>query len=89
MLQTAPAPSAAPAAPGPSGGAGAGGRAAPQLAVSEEGLVFLGDLLRPRELRPTEALFQARQPPHPSRTKWTRRVPHPVLIGHAASLPPY
>ena len=22
----------------------------------------------------------------PSRTKWTRRVPHPVLIGHAASL---
>jgi len=27
-------------------------------------------------------------PPHlpPSRTKWTRRVPHPVLIGHAASL---
>ena len=21
-----------------------------------------------------------------SRTKWTRRVPHPVLIGHAASL---
>ena len=24
-----------------------------------------------------------------SRTKWTRRVPHPVLIGHAASLTPY
>jgi len=24
-------------------------------------------------------------PPYP-RTKWTRRVPHPVLIGHAASL---
>jgi hypothetical protein len=23
------------------------------------------------------------------RTKWTRRVPHPVLIGHAASLTPY
>jgi hypothetical protein len=22
---------------------------------------------------------------HPPRTKWTRRVPHPVLIGHAAS----
>ena len=22
------------------------------------------------------------------RTKWTRRVPHPVLIGHAASLTP-
>jgi hemoglobin-like flavoprotein len=25
----------------------------------------------------------------PSHTKWTRRVPHPVLIGHAASLTPY
>ena len=25
----------------------------------------------------------------PPRTKWTRRVPHPVLIGHAASLTPY
>ena len=24
--------------------------------------------------------------PPPSRTKWIRRVPHPVLIGHAASL---
>ena len=28
-------------------------------------------------------------PPPPSRTKWTRRVPHPVLIGHAAPLTPY
>jgi hypothetical protein len=28
-------------------------------------------------------------PSPPSRTKWTRRVPHPVLIGHAASLAPY
>jgi len=27
--------------------------------------------------------------PPPSRTKWTRRVPDPVLIGHAASLTPY
>jgi hypothetical protein len=26
------------------------------------------------------------EPSPPSRTKWTRRVPHPVLIGHAASL---
>ena len=25
-------------------------------------------------------------PPHTPRTKWTRRVLHPVLIGHAASL---
>ena len=29
------------------------------------------------------------KPPVPPRTKWTRRVPHPVLIGHAASLTPY
>jgi len=28
-------------------------------------------------------------PPPPLRTKWTRRVPHPVLIGHAASLTSY
>jgi hypothetical protein len=28
-------------------------------------------------------------PPHPHRTKWTPRVPHPVLIGHTASLTPY
>ena len=31
---------------------------------------------------------QARATPAP-RTKWTRRVPHPVLIGHGASLTPY
>jgi hypothetical protein len=37
-----------------------------------------------RTVRPPPA------PPLPrSRTKWTRRVPHPVLIGHAASLTPY
>ena len=29
---------------------------------------------------------RSRSSPPPSRTKWTRRVPHPVLIGHAASL---
>jgi len=28
-------------------------------------------------------------PPPPLRTNRTRRVPHPVLIGHAASLTPY
>jgi len=28
-------------------------------------------------------------PPPPPRTDRTRRVPHPVLIGHAASLTPY
>ena len=29
---------------------------------------------------------QVDAPPPPLRTNWTRRVPHPVLIGHAASL---
>ena len=29
---------------------------------------------------------RAPSPPPPPRTKWTRRAPHPVLIGHAASL---
>ena len=33
------------------------------------------------------AAGRCRPPPPPlPRTKWTRRVPHPVLIGHAASL---
>ena len=32
---------------------------------------------------------RARAPPPPRRTKWTRRVPHLVLSGHAASLTPY
>ena len=31
-------------------------------------------------------LRRASAGPPPPRTKWTRRVPHPVLIGHAASL---
>ena len=30
-----------------------------------------------------------RTPPPPSRTNWTCRVLHPVLIGHAVSLIPY
>jgi len=34
------------------------------------------------------ACLAAGAPPS-SRTKWTRRVPHPVLIGHAASLTAY
>jgi hypothetical protein len=33
-----------------------------------------------------EAAYREAYAPPPSRTKWTRRVPHPVLIGHAASL---
>jgi len=35
------------------------------------------------QLRKAEA---AAPPPSPPGTEWTRRVPHPVLIGHAASL---
>jgi hypothetical protein len=31
----------------------------------------------------------AKVPPPPLRTNRTRRVPHAVLIGHAASLTPY
>ena len=43
------------------------------------------------ELRGIEAAQAAPPPPPPpsSRTKWSRRVPHPVPIGHAASLTPY
>jgi hypothetical protein len=44
----------------------------------------------PRSAHPTHRTGTAfRPPPPPSCTKWTRRVPHPVLIGHAASLTPY
>jgi len=45
----------------------------------------LGALLRAgaAEERARAALLVS---PPPPRTKWTRRVPHPVLIGHAASL---
>ena len=35
--------------------------------------------------RTSGALGSKTPPPPPPRTKWTRRVPHPVLIGHAAS----
>ena len=44
--------------------------------------------LPPRTLAPARHA-PAPPPPPPPRTKWTRRVPHPVLIGHAASLTPY
>ena len=37
----------------------------------------------PGQLRTMTAITS----PPPSRTKWTRRVPHPVLIGHAALTP--
>jgi hypothetical protein len=41
----------------------------------------------PRRRGLSTAVFK--QEPPPPRIKWTRRVPHPVLIGHAASLTPY
>ena len=41
-----------------------------------------------RQLVPAVLRSRSRPPPSP-RTKWTRRIPHPVLIGHAASLTPY
>ena len=37
----------------------------------------------------TNALWNSWLRPPPFRTKWTRRVPHPVLIGHVSSLTPY
>jgi len=40
-----------------------------------------------RALRHLLACAATDPPPLTPRTKWTRRVPHPVLIGHAASLP--
>ena len=43
------------------------------LAAGQDGAAWLRRVLRPPA-------------PPPSRTKWTRRVPRPVLIGHAASL---
>jgi hypothetical protein len=44
-------------------------------------------LVLPSHVSPTRR--KAAPPPPPPRTKWTRRVPHPVLSGHAASLTPY
>ena len=41
-----------------------------------------------KDVQEREVLAQLPSPP-PPRTKWTRRVPHPVLIGHAASLALY
>ena len=38
--------------------------------------------------QPHPARWLPPPPTPPPRTKWTRRVPHPVLIGHAASLTP-
>jgi len=42
----------------------------------------------PRPARQRPALSPRPAAPSRPRTKWTRRVPHPVVIGHAASLTP-
>jgi hypothetical protein len=43
----------------------------------------------PPGLESTPGRVLTRTPPPSLCTKWTRRVPHPVPIGHAASLTPY
>ena len=59
------------------------------------GLAHLGVLRAMEDLNiPVDFIggtSQVLRPPPPLSpgTKWTRRVPHPVLIGHAASLTPY
>ena len=53
----------------------------------ERGALRLAEGLLRRALQ-CEGRLQVSLPP-PLRTKWTRRVPHPVLIGHAASFLPY
>jgi hypothetical protein len=55
-----------------------GGRLRAALAAQEEAWGLSRDGARP--------LMVGVHAPPPPRTKWTRRVPHPVLIGHAASL---
>ena len=54
--------------------------------MAAESLMIITRLSPPAALA---ALRVLPPPPPRSRTKWTRRVPHPVLIGHAASLTPY
>jgi hypothetical protein len=75
---------------------------APTLAADDGALPerwLLARALDAKSARPVIVMYpkasqlyslRARDPPPPTpRTKWTRRVPHPVLIGHAASLTPY
>jgi hypothetical protein len=51
----------------------------PPRAARERGAARWQTVYRRAELRELTS-----QSPPPPRTKWTRRVPHPVLIGHAA-----
>ena len=50
------------------------------------GKVILSKVILVQLLEGLSARPGGSRPPPPPRTKWTRRVPHPVLIGHAASL---
>jgi hypothetical protein len=75
--------------PGARGGARARVAAAPG-ALAGCAVVALAGLARPAgffaAVRALGPAVVREPPPRPPRTKWTRRVPHPVLIGHAASL---
>ena len=105
MMPAAPAPAAARAPAGPAGAAVrlCLAVASPDV-VRDAAAAVLADVAgadrpppAPRAGRPCRValgrqevlLHQRPPPPPPPRTKWTRRVPHPVLIGHAASLTPY
>ena len=77
---------------------GAGGRRSPHLSdghatdeahdLSEAELLPAAPSRAARARRAAPPVGAAGEHP-PPRTKWTRRVPHPVLIGHAASPTPY
>ena len=54
-----------------------------------EGIGLRRALLQAGQTQPHLPRAEESLNPPPPRTKWTRRVPHPVLIGHAASLTPY
>jgi len=58
-------------------------------AMDEEFLAAAVERGRFRWPPPPDAGPARPEVPPPPRTKWTRRVPHPVLIGHTASLAPY
>jgi hypothetical protein len=57
-------------------------KAAMPLALEAEAAARLGGAA----FEAAVAALNVAAPPPPPRTKWTRRVPHPVLIGHAAQV---
>ena len=71
---------------------GGGGGGAPLMPLAPCSPPRLSSPMQPRTLPARHAAQPTRvrgsrppPPPPPPRTEWTRRVPHPVLIGHAAS----